>query len=497
MTGKGEAFMLDAKRIHPRDNVAVALRELRRGERALDVTLSCDVPAGHKFALLPIALGEDVVKYGCPIGRATKAIGPGEWVHSHNLATKLSGQQAYAYAPEEPRPAPPLRAAFQGYLRPDGRAGIRNEVWVVPTVGCVNRIAQALAAKAHARRPEGVDGVYAFPHPYGCSQLGQDQATTQALLAGLCRHPNAGGVLVLGLGCENNNVQAFQEATGLRPSERLRFLSAQEVADEEQAGLEALEALMALAAGDRRQSLDLRYLCLGMKCGGSDGYSGISANPLLGALADGLCASGGSCLLTEVPEMFGAEELLMARCASREIFEQTVELINGFKAYFGRYGQPVYENPSPGNRAGGITTLEEKSLGCVQKGGSAPVRGVLSLGQAVGGPGLQLLCAPGNDLVSSTALCASGAQLLLFTTGRGTPFGAPAPVLKLASNSRLARAKPHWVDYDAGPLLQGREMEQALAELLALVLETASGRQTCSERMGCREIALFKDGVTL
>ncbi len=488
---------LQALRIHPRDNVAVALTELRAGEVVLSVRLKQDVPAGHKLALLPIAQGETVVKYGCPIGEAVRPIAPGEWVHGHNLRTRLAGSREYVYKPAPPAPAVPFQGSFSGYLRKDGRAGIRNEVWVLPTVGCVNGLAERLAAEAHACRPKGVDGVYAFTHPYGCSQLGGDLAATQDLLAGFCRHPNAAGVLVLGLGCENNHIRAFRERTGLVPSERLRFLNAQDEEDELRAGAAILQELMDLAAGDRRRELPLSYLTIGLKCGGSDGYSGISANPLVGRLTDGLCAAGARCLLTEVPEMFGAEELLFSRCRNEEVFRQAAGLINGFKDYFVAHGQPVSENPSPGNREGGITTLEEKSLGCVQKGGSAPVEGVLDLGQQPKTSGLHLLRAPGNDLVSSTALCASGAQLLLFTTGRGTPFGAPAPTLKLASNPALAARKPHWVDFDASPVLRGEPMEEAAQSLLELVLETASGRPAKSEKNGYRQIALFKDGVTL
>jgi altronate hydrolase len=460
------------------------------------------VPAGHKVALHAIRDGDPIRKYGVPIGRATMAIAAGAWVHSHNLATQLGRAFAYSYdpslAPELPNSSPV--PSWEGFRRDDGRVGTRNEIWVINTVGCVNWAAEKIARAAGERVAGRVDGVHAFAHPYGCSQLGDDLASTRRVLAGLLRHPNAGGVLVLGLGCENNQLDALLEAAGDIDRSRLRFFNTQDVFDELEAGIGSVEELVARASADRRTSVRASALVLGHKCGGSDGFSGITANPLLGRLADTLVGNGGTVLLTEVPEMFGAEQALMNRAATEGVFADIVALVDSFKQYFLRHGQPVYENPSPGNKAGGLTTLEEKSLGAIQKGGAAArVTSVLRYGAPAVTPGLALLESPGNDGVSSTAMVASGATMLLFTTGRGTPLGFPVPTVKVSSNSEIARKKPHWIDFDAGPLLADPTMARELAtSLLAYVLDVASGRvQTNNERNGIREIAIWKEGVTL
>jgi altronate hydrolase len=459
------------------------------------------VPAGHKIALRGIPAGGAVRKYGWPIGRATSAITPGQWVHSHNLATQLEGTVAYVYEPVPRRAAstPASAPTWEGYRRADGRVGTRNDVWVINTVGCVNWAAEKIARAASERFAGQIDGVHAFAHPYGCSQLGDDLAHTRGVLAGLLRHPNAAGVLVLGLGCENNQLDALIGAAGGVDESRLRFFNTQEVFDELEAGIDSVGELVERAAGDRRTTVPASDLVLGHKCGGSDGFSGITANPLVGRVADRLTALGGTVLLTEVPEMFGAEPALMSRAASEEVYGDIVAMVNSFKEYFLRHGQPVYENPSPGNKTGGLTTLEEKSLGAVQKGGSATVTSVLRYGQRVTEPGLALLESPGNDGVSSTAMVASGATILLFTTGRGTPLGFPVPTVKISSNSEIARKKPHWIDFDAGALLDDASaMEQKADALFAYVLDVASGRvQTNNERNGIREIAIWKEGVTL
>lgn len=492
--------------VAPDDDVAVALRDLARGERvragATELVVAEDTGRGHKLALRPLASGGAVRKYGWPIGRATASVAAGAHVHVHNLATRLEGEEAYGWAGPAPRPTSPFAAeapTFDGYRRAGGRTGTRNEVWVLPTVGCVGRTVQRIAAAAHARHAgRGVDGVHAFTHPFGCSQLGDDLAATRAVLADLARHPNAGGVLLVGLGCENNQLSALLAAAPDLDPARVRSFAAQGVGDELEAGLEAVEALVAVAAADRRTARPLGELVLGLKCGGSDGFSGLTANPLVGRMADRLAAAGGVPVLTEIPEVFGAERLLMARAVDREAFERTVAVVNGFKRYFLSHGQPVYENPSPGNVAGGITTLEEKSLGAVQKAGSAPLAQVLRYGERVdpARPGLALLEAPGNDAVSCTALTAAGAAMILFTTGRGTPLGFPAPTLKIATNSPLAERKPRWIDFDAGRVL-AEGWEAAEAALLDLVIATASGRPVRAEENGEREIALWKRGVTL
>jgi altronate hydrolase len=488
--------------IDPHDNVAVSLDGLRAGQTLeffqRRFTVSRDIPRGHKVALRDLAAGENIVKYGHPIGHATQAVAAGDWVHVHNLKTNLSGTQEYTYQPEPNRITPQAGGpTFNGFVRPGGDVGVRNELWILPTVGCVNHTAQSLAQKFKV--PAGtVEGVHAFTHPYGCSQLGEDHEHTRKILAALARHPNAGGVLVVGLGCENNTMSSFKQLLGPADAARFRFLVVQEVEDEIAAGLHLLEELAAHAGRAVRQPVPVAKLRVGLKCGGSDGFSGITANPLVGAFSDRLIAYGGTSVLTEVPEMFGAETLLMNRCTSRETFAACVEMINGFKEYFLRHNQVVYENPSPGNKDGGISTLEEKSLGCTQKGGRGPVVDVLDYGALLTRPGLNLLKGPGNDIVACTALAAAGAHVILFTTGRGTPLGAPVPTMKISSNSDLARRKRSWIDFDAGLLLSGTSMEALTDQLFAQVLAVAGGQiSTQAENNGYREIAIFKDGVTL
>lgn len=494
--------------IDPRDNVAVALGDLAQGEQITlptgEVTLKEKIAAGHKLALADLAEGEAIIKYGHPIGRTTGSVAAGGWVHTHNLQSALAGLDSYSYHPQPDPAISPAVAdlSFDGYLRPDGRAGIRNEISIIVTVGCCNPVAEALVREAQATfAGRAIDGIFHYPHPFGCSQLGGDLANTQRILAGLARHPNAGGVLVMGLGCENNHLSAFREvleAQGEIDPERIRFYNLQEAEDEIDTGMELLEALVARAEQDSRQPLGADKLVLGMKCGGSDAFSGITANPLLGEVADTLIHMGGSTILTEVPEMFGAETILMDRCIDETVFDETVALINDFKSYFLSHDQPVYENPAPGNKAGGITTLEEKSLGCIRKGGRSPVVDVRPYGEQIRKPGLSLLNGPGNDIVSTTALAAAGAQMVLFTTGRGTPLGGPVPTLKVASNSELATRKKRWIDFDAGRLLTGETMDRLAKDLLLEIVEIASGRRSCrNEEMGSRQIAIFKDGVTL
>ncbi|GAC1651264.1 MAG: altronate dehydratase family protein [Gemmatimonadaceae bacterium] len=461
-----------------------------------------DVPTGHKIALRSIAIGSEVRKYGFPIGRATAEIETGDWVHTHNLVTQLSGVVKYQYTPAVH--APVMAAAmptFMGYRRRSGLVGTRNEIWILNTVGCVNQAAERIGRAAADRFAGAVDGIYAFAHPYGCSQLGDDLRNTRRVLAGLLRHPNVGGVLVLGLGCESNQLDALvHEADGI-DRERLRFFNTQDVGDEEERGLRAVEELVTIASSDQRESCPASDLVLGHKCGGSDAFSGISANALVGRIADRLTALGGRVILTEVPEMFGAEQLLMNRAIDEAVFRDLVAMVDGFKQYFLRHGQPIYENPSPGNKAGGLTTLEEKSLGAIQKGGQAPISRVLRYGDAIGltSGGLALLEAPGNDGVSATAMVASGATMLLFTTGRGTPLGFPVPTVKISSNTDIAEKKPHWIDFDAGSLVTGKgRMEDLVDELFSRVLDIASGRVlTNNETHGYREIAIWKEGVTL
>lgn len=454
-------------KIHPSDNVAV------------------DLTTGHKVALCKIAEGENVIKYGFPIGHAIRDIAEGERVHTDNLKTNLKDKLTYAYEPK----CFPLKEVpeytIRAYVRENGEIGIRNDIWIVNTVGCVNKIAEKLST---------LTGAFSFPHPYGCSQLGDDHDVTRKILKGLVEHPNAGGVLVLGLGCENNHIASFREMLGVVDERRVKFLNAQDCEDEIAEGVRLIEELKAYADTFSRQSVPISRLKVGLKCGGSDGFSGITANPLIGQFSDMLIAAGGSTVLTEVPEMFGAETILMDRCVDKEIFEKTVHLINDFKDYFIRHNQEIYENPSPGNKAGGITTLEEKSLGCVQKGGRASVVDVLTYGDRMTKSGLHLLNGPGNDMVAVTNLTAAGCHMILFSTGRGTPLGGPVPTVKIATNTKLAESKTGWIDFDAGPRLNGEEIAE---DFMRYIIRVADGEMTCNERNGYREIAIFKDGVTL
>lgn len=496
-------------RIDAGDNVVVALRALNAGETVDGIAVRDAVPAGHKVATRAIAVGEPVVKYGYPIGVASVPIEPGQHVHSHNvksaLVAKLDDLTFVPHAAATSVP-PTVRPTFMGYRRHDGRAATRNEIWIVNLVGCVNHASERIAAQAHkelAGLAGGghIDGVYAFPHPFGCSQLGDDLQHTQKVLVGLANHPNAAAVLLLGLGCENNQMKLFLEQLGPVERERFRYFNAQDVADEVEEGVAAVHELAEFARGFTREPIDARELIVAMKCGGSDGFSGISANPTVGRVADHFTQLGSTVILSEVPEMFGAEKVLLDRATDRPAFNGTIRLVNEFRDYFTKYNEPIDENPSPGNKAGGITTLAEKSLGCVQKGGRAPVATTLKYGEraptATGA--LALVNAPGNDGVSCTAMTVAGAHVILFTTGRGTPMGFPAPTIKIASNTDLAKRKPSWIDFNAGVVVDGtRTLDEAGADLAQLVLDVASGKTpTKNERNGFREIAIWKDGVTL
>ncbi|MBQ7787727.1 MAG: altronate dehydratase [Alistipes sp.] len=492
-------------KINANDNVAVVLADVLTAGDVVEldgqrVVVQQEVARGHKVALVDMCAGQQVVKYGYPIGHLTQAVKAGEWIHTHNLKSDLCDNLKYTYTPKS------YDVEFQrddnmrviGYLRASGEMGIRNELWIVPTVGCVNGQAQAIAERLkRACDCSHLDDVRVYTHNYGCSQLGDDHANTQRALAALIKHPNAGGVLVLGLGCENNQIASLKEVMGEWDEDRVRFLVAQEIEDEVEMGVQLCRELVEKMRMDRREPLPLSYLRIGLKCGGSDGLSGITANPLVGRFSDWLIAQGGTTILTEVPEMFGAETILMNRAASEDVFEDTVRLINSFKEYFREYGQPIYENPSPGNKQGGITTLEEKSLGCVQKGGVQMVVGVLDYCEKVERQGLNLLRAPGNDLVATSALALSGCQLVLFTTGRGTPFGAFVPTMKISTNTPLAKFKSSWIDFDAGALVEQTAADEVLNGLIDKVIATSNGERVRHEEVGAKELAIFKSGVTL
>ena len=483
--------------INPLDNVAVALADLAKGELAEGVTLVEDVKKGHKFALRPIANGENIIKYGVPIAHATKDIAVGEWVHTHNVKTNLSENLEYEYTPVQCDLKPAKMRQVNVYPRANGDVGIRNEIWVIPTVGCVNGQVKEIIETFKAEYGEqGFDGVFTFTHPYGCSQLGDDHERTKLILQKMVRHPNAGGVLVVGLGCENNQMDAFKASLGEVDESRVKFLVCQEVEDEIGAGVELLRQIAEVVKEDRREEMDISCLKIGLKCGGSDGLSGITANPLVGRLSDYIVSVGGTSVLSEVPEMFGAEQQLMNRCKDRETFEKAVKLINDFKDYFRSNGQPVGENPSPGNKAGGITTLEDKSCGCTQKSGSGPVSDVVFDDGFVTAKGLNLLNGPGNDMCAVTNIAAAGCHLVLFTTGRGTPFGGFVPTIKVATNSELASKKANWIDFNAGAVLES-DFDTQLEKFIDLIVAVANGQKTKNELNNTREIAIFKTGVTL
>lgn len=496
--------MQKAIRINGNDSVGVALADLPKGSvvavDGITVEIKNDIPRGHKFAICKINENENVIKYGFPIGHATQNIEIGEHVHIHNIKTNLGDDSEYSY--NKIVPTKPDRniseRTFWGYERPNGKVGIRNELWIVPTVGCVNSIAKEIERKSLDLVGGNIEAVVAFTHPYGCSQMGDDQENTREALAGLINHPNAGGVLVLGLGCENSNIEVLKPYLGEYDSGTVRFLQCQDVEDEVAEGVRIMKELAGRASKFQRTEQNLSKLIIGMKCGGSDGLSGITANPIVGRMSDYATGLGATTILTEVPEMFGAETILMNRAIDKDVFEKTVSLIKNFKDYFRKNNQTIYENPSPGNKAGGISTLEDKALGCTQKSGNAEVTDVLEYGMSVKRTGLNLLSAPGNDLVASTALAISGAQIVLFTTGRGTPFASAVPTVKISTNTQLAVKKSNWIDFDCGVLLENQKsIEDMGEELLDFVIEIANGRQVKSEIEGLRDLAIFKQGVTL
>ena len=511
-------------KINPADNVAVALQDLAKGEVVEGVTLTMDIPRGHKIVLHSLKAGDNVIKYGFPIGHVTRDAAAGTMVDHSCIKTNLEGLLDYKYEPldyvkedasqtktfsthkggEKVLSAPSVVGSgtktFKGYRRADGQVGIRNQIWVIPTVGCVNGICEQIVSKFKAEiagQASSVDAIVCFPHNYGCSQLGDDHENTRKVLADMIHHPNAGGVLVVSLGCENNQLDAFRELVGPVDESRVKMFVCQKVDDEVAYGVERLKEIYAVASKDVREDVPVSELRVGLKCGGSDGLSGITANPLLGVFSDWIVAQGGTTVLTEVPEMFGAETILMNRCQDEATFDKTVHLINDFKEYFMKQGMPVYENPSPGNKAGGISTLEEKSLGCTQKCGKSIVRGVLKYGERLNVKGLNLLSAPGNDLVASTALASCGCQIVLFTTGRGTPFGTFVPTMKISTNTPLYEKKGNWIDFNAGVLAQGEPMADVAARFVDFVLAAASGNPVNNERNNYREVAIFKQGVTL
>ena len=490
-------------KINDNDNIIVALTDFSKGELisidGREVLVKEEVKRGHKIAAVDIKAGENIIKYGFPIGHSVSDISEGQWVHTHNIKTNLDGIKEYNFNQKLIENSfENKNLTFMGYRREDGNVGIRNELWIVPTVGCVNAIGDRIIDRfKEIVGNTTIDNILVLKHNYGCSQLGEDHGNTRTILGNAVNHPNAGGVLVLGLGCENNNMADFKKSLGEFNEKRVKFLVTQEVSNEIEEGAKLLVELYETMNSDKREQCSLSELKIGMKCGGSDGFSGITANPLVGKFSDFLVAQGGTTILTEVPEMFGAETLLMERAKNEEVYNKTVHLINDFKEYFMQYNQPVYENPSPGNKAGGITTLEDKSLGCTQKAGTATVVDVLKYGEVLRKKGLNLLSAPGNDLVAASALAASGCQMVLFTTGRGTPFGSFVPTMKISTNTQIYKLKPNWIDFNAGSLLEDKSLEALNEEFIEYVIKVASGELVNNEKNDFRELAIFKNGVTL
>ena len=483
-------------KINEKDNVAVALCDIEKGYNESGINALSDIPFGHKILLCDLKCGDEIIKYGNVIGHITEDLKAGSWVHSHNLSTNLTEKFSYSFTePFEYKKEKSL-LTFSGYRRSGGKVGIRNELWIIPTVGCINKTAQQLEKIGNELNSDS-DGVFAFTHPYGCSQMGGDRETTERVLTSLIKHPNAGGVLVVSLGCENSNLKSIIPRLGSYDKDRVKFLVCQDEDDEIESGTKLIKELLDIMKNDVREDVNIRELKIGLKCGGSDAFSGITANPLCGLVTDRLTKAGASVILSEVPEMFGAEHLLMKRSVSEDVFSRQVEMINGFKEYFSSHNQECYENPSPGNREGGITTLEEKSLGCIQKAGNSAVCGVLGYAEEAKESGLSLLYGPGNDIVSTTNLTCSGAHIILFTTGRGTPLGAPVPTVKISSNTKLYNKKQNWIDFNAGEVINGVSLNELDESLFELLIETANGKKTKNEINGVKEIAIFKDGVTM
>ena len=491
-------------KINPADSVVVCLQTISKGEQIeIDgkvIVVNQDTPAGHKILIHDTEAGKDIIKYGYPIGHAKCDLKAGDWINENNLKTNLSGTLEYTYNPVKEEPCiKDEQRTFMGYERKNGDVGVRNEIWIVPTVGCVNGIAEKLAEKLRKEtNGENIDAIYAWHHNYGCSQLSDDHENTRKILRDIALHPNAGGVLILSLGCENNQPDEFEKLLGDYDTDRIKFLVTQKVeGDEIEEGMKILHELYNIAKEDKRQPVSLSKLRIGLKCGGSDGFSGITANPLVGEFSDWLVAQGGTTILTEVPEMFGAETILMNRCKTEDLYNKTVSMVNDFKEYFLSHGEPVGENPSPGNKAGGISTLEDKALGCTQKCGRALVSGVLKYGDTLKENGLNLMSAPGNDLVASTALASAGCHIVLFTTGRGTPFGTFVPTMKISTNTTLAKNKPNWIDFNAGQLIEKKTMKELLPEFIEKIISVANGEKSRNEINDYREISIFKNGVTL
>ena len=484
--------MTRALTLNPADDVAIVLEALEPGTAVESLNLSAAeaIPAGHKIARHAIAAGSVVRKYGQVIGEAVRDIAAGAHVHTHNLA--MSEARAGAAIGVDARTHRPLSgASFEGFVRADGSVGTRNYIGVLTSVNCSATVARRIAdAFPDSSLPRGVDGVVAFTHQGGCggSSLSTDTAVLQRTMAGYARHPNFAAVLVVGLGCEANQIPDWLAREGLEPNADLRTLTIQEAGGTSraiEAGLVAVREMITRASTARRQTVSAAHLTVGLQCGGSDGWSGVTANPALGAAVDLLVAHGGRAMLSETPEIWGAEHLLLRRATTPEVADRLLARLEWWRAYADRHGMELNNNPSPGNLAGGLTTILEKSLGAVAKSGATPLNDVIGYAEPVTAPGLTFMDSPGYDPCSATGQIASGANLLAFTTGRGSVFGAkPAPSIKLASNARLASWMDEDMDIDASPVLNGVSLA-AMGELIfARMLAVASGEPAKSEALG-------------
>lgn len=499
---------MSAIKLYPQDTVALATSELKKGQTVTvdgeTITLLDDIPNAHKIALKDFETGEAVRKYDNIIGYASKPIKKGEWIHSHNEVTGLGKSKEYTYDfnPISIFPGESDKT-FMGYDRADGGAGIRNHLAIISTVFCANGPLRKLARMAEAKYPatENFDGIIAFDQEFGCSQTGKDLVTTCKIIAGIAKNANFGGVLLVSNGCEMAIPSVLEQYMGDYDKKRIRTLTLQEVEDEFTAGMELIDEIMEEMKDDKRTPININRLHIAMNCGGSDGYSGITANTLLGTLCDTLVKEGAIMNMTEVPEMMGAEHILMNRAADKSIFDDIVKMMYDYDAYFARYGEKAADNPTQGNKAGGLTTLEEKSLGCIQKGGHCAVMEVLEYGERATKNGFVLVSGPGNDLAGVSGQIAAGAVLTIFTTGRGTPCGFAGPTFRLASNTALATRKSNWIDYDAGRLLTAKTPEEVEAlnkELYDAIMATVNGQyRTRTEENGYYILGALKDGVTL
>jgi len=486
-------------RLSPNDDVLIATRDIAAGTALPDMpgAASASIPAGHKAAASDIAAGSPVRRYNQIIGFATRDIRAGEHVHLHNMAMRDFERDHAFCADVKPQRPMSETLTFNGIVRSDGQVATRNYIGVISSVNCsatvCRQIADAFRGDALRDYPN-VDGVVSITHKSGCGMASQGEAVDllRRVTAGYLRHPNFAAVLFIGLGCESNQVSALLGAENLAESDRLRAMTIQELGGTRstiERGIALVRELLPTANAVRREPVPVSHITVGLQCGGSDGYSGITANPALGAAMDLLVAHGGTAILSETPEIYGAEHLLTRRAVSREVGEKLVARIRWWEDYTQRLGGEMNNNPSPGNKAGGLTTILEKSLGAVAKAGSSNLADVVEYAQPVTAHGLVFMDTPGYDPVSATGQVAGGANLICFTTGRGSVYGCkPAPSLKLATNSLMYRRMSEDMDINCGTILEGgMSVQQAGEQIFRRIIEVASGGRTMSEMHGFGE----------